>query len=110
MFATWENVKPLPAFVKFVLVAAQAGSRLESNQFIDDLLKTRLPAIPGINAVVLDDFKFKIKKELELGVIATHRDIKANFTNGILKGLDSLRRKDNCEPTIGIASGILVSF
>lgn len=96
--------------LRLVSVAANAGSALESNQFIDDLLKTRLPAVPGINAVPLDDFKFKIKKELELGVLPTHRDIKANFTNGVLKGLDNLRRKDNCQPTVGIASGILVSF
>ncbi|XP_003742233.1 uncharacterized protein LOC100901300 [Galendromus occidentalis] len=90
-------------------VGVNAASRQDSNRFIDDLLSVRLPSVPGINAVALDDFKFKIKKELELGVLPTHRDIKANFTNGVLNGLGNLRRRDNCEPTVGIASGILLS-
>lgn len=94
------------------IIPAFASTQEDANRFIDELLGQRLRQEAyrfQLDGVPLDDFKFKIKKELELGILPTHRDIKANFTNGMLKGLTMLRRKAGCNPTVYVENKVTVS-
>lgn len=98
---------------ELVSASAFAGTQDESNRYMDDLLGRRLlqqSARYNLDGLPLEDFKFKIKKELELGIVPTHRDIKANFTNGMLKGFTSLRRRAGCNPTAFVQGNVVVSF
>ncbi|OQR79231.1 hypothetical protein BIW11_05880 [Tropilaelaps mercedesae] len=98
-------------FVVVLATNAWASTQEDANRFMDDLLGQRLRIETlryQLDGMPLDDFKFKIKKELELGILPTHRDIKANFTNGMLLGLTSLRRRSGCNPTAYVQNSIVL--
>ncbi|OQR76109.1 hypothetical protein BIW11_07988 [Tropilaelaps mercedesae] len=94
----------LVAVTLLALVSAEVeddfvvSARAEANEFMDNLLEMQLPRLVKDRVERLRDFSFEIPKKLLGGIIPTHRDIQANFSQGILTGLFSVRRKGDCKP------------
>lgn len=94
--------KPVPSVmnslsaVVLFLCAASALCALpqDSNNFIDTVLRDRLPTEvrnQNLDPAQLPDFSVKVKKSF-----VTNRDLKADFSSGTVYGLSQLRRRGEC--------------
>lgn len=70
----------------------------EANEFMDELLTVHLPKVLAKRAI-LREFSVHIPKKLFVGILPTHRDINAFFSDGEITGLAAMTRKNDCKPT-----------
>lgn len=78
-----------------LVVGALAGSKFDSNIYMDHLLSVSFPQYVrafGLTTSKLSSFSLKVKK-----TSVTNRDLKAEFHNGAMTGL-SLTRLGDCSP------------
>jgi len=86
---------------------ASASTADQSNHFVDMLFNDKIKAEAhgyNLNGISVPDFKFKIEST---GL--TNRDLKANFTNGYVKGLLTPKRSGECSPTAWISGNVTLS-
>ncbi|XP_022709251.1 uncharacterized protein LOC111272207 [Varroa jacobsoni] len=85
------------------------SARLEANEFLDNLLEIRLPKLLPDRAERLRDFSCYIEKKLFIGILPTHRDLTANFTEGTVSGLQKVKREGDCKPTFSDGNYVVIS-
>ncbi|XP_075542336.1 salivary anticoagulant protein P23-like [Dermacentor variabilis] len=86
---------PLSALI-LLLCSAGALCALvqDSNNFIDAVLSNRLPTEVrnrNLDPAQVANFEVKVKK-----TFVTNRDLKADFTSGLVYGLSQVKRRGNC--------------
>lgn len=80
----------------FLLCSSGVFSALpqDSNNFIDMVLRDRLPGEVrnrNLDPAQIPNFDVKVKK-----TFVTNRDLKVDFTSGLVRGLSQLRRRGDC--------------
>ncbi|XP_050042136.1 salivary anticoagulant protein P23-like [Dermacentor andersoni] len=86
---------PLSALILLLCSAgALCALAQDSNNFIDAVLSNRLPTEVrnrNLDPAQVANFEVKVKKSF-----VTNRDLKADFTSGIVYGLSQVRRRGDC--------------